>query len=252
MSLDRMERKISIDDHKFYFLDICNIDNNNNARVFKCIFKSAKIHHRPMLINESNLNERDNPKEYTEGECEKTHIVFKVSHNQILAVVEDRKFGVSFSRIFNYLNIMRDRLEHNFQGVMTYKIIMQDNFLDELNNMLRVSKVTIYRNIEYHGNDFINFTANDIQNLDKETVEFTAKRRRNIKSVAQRIFNSIGGVNEIVRNIRIEGINENGNRTLNLSNFKKTASFETEIDSETGTVNSEDIFSNLLVYIMDM
>nr|WP_314118924.1 hypothetical protein [uncultured Campylobacter sp.] len=253
MSIANIDRKISIDDNKFYFLDNCNISTENGIKFFKCVFKSAKIHHRPTLINESDLIERDNPKEYTEGECEKTHVIFKVSNNNIIAVAEERRLGVSFYRMFNYLQIMLDRLALEYDGTMNYKIIMQDNFMDELNNLLKVNKITLYKNIEYNGTEFFDFTANDIENLDKETIEFRAKRRRSIKSVAQRIFNNnIIGINQTIRNIKIDGYDENGRRAIDFSNFKKTASFDTEINSETGVVNSEHIFSRLQEQIINM
>ena len=253
MSIANIDRKISIDDNKFYFLDSCNISMENEIRFFKCVFKSAKIHHRPMLINESDLSERDNPKEYTEGECEKTHVIFKVSNNSIIAVAEERRLGVSFYRMFNYLQIMLDRLDLVPGGIMNYRIIMQDNFIDELNNLLKVNKITLYKSIEYGGGEFLNFTAHDVETLDKEIIEFKAKRRRNIKSVAQRIFNNnMIGINQTIRNIKIDGYDENGKRALDFSNFKKTASFDTEINSETGVVNSEDIFSRLQEQIMNM
>ena len=154
--------------------------------------------------------------------------------------------------MFNYLQIMLDRLALEYDGTMNYKIIMQDNFMDELNNLLKVNKITLYKNIEYNGTEFFDFTANDIENLDKETIEFRAKRRRSIKSLVQRMCNGIIGVNQTIRNVKIDGYDENGKRTLDLCNFKKTASFNTEIDSETGVVNSEHIFSRLQEQIMDM
>ena len=252
MSIANIDRKISIDDNKFYFLDSCNISTENGIKFFKCIFKSAKIHHRPMLINESNLNERDNPKEYTEGECEKTHVIFKVSNNSIIAVAEERRLGVSFYRMFNYLKSMLDYLGLAPRGTMNYKISIQDNFMDELNNLSSVSKITLYKNIEYSGSEFLNFAASDIENLDKEIIEFRAKRRRSIKSITQEMCNGIIGINQSVKNIKIDGSDENGKRILDLCNFKKTASFNTEINSETGVVNSEHIFSRLQEQIMDM
>lgn len=253
MSIANIDRKISIDDNKFYFLDSCNISMENEIRFFKCVFKSAKIHHRPMLINESNLNERDNPKEYTEGECEKTHVIFKVSNNSIIAVAEERRLGVSFYRMFSYLKKMLYSLDLVPAETMNYEITVQDNFIDELNNLLKVNKITLYKSIEYGGGEFLNFTAHDVETLDKEIIEFKAKRRRNIKSVAQRIFNNnIIGINQTIRNIKIDGYDENGKRALDFSNFKKTASFDTEINSETGVVNSEHIFSRLQEQIIDM
>lgn len=253
MSIANIDRKISIDDNKFYFLDSCNISMENEIRFFKCVFKSAKIHHRPMLINESNLNERDNPKEYTEGECEKTHVIFKVSNNSIIAVAEERRLGVSFYRMFSYLKKMLYSLDLIPAETMNYEITVQDNFIDELNNLLKVNKITLYKSIEYGGGEFLNFTAHDVETLDKEIIEFKAKRRRNIKSVAQRIFNNnIIGINQTIKNIKIDGYDENGKRALDFSNFKKTASFDTEINSETGVVNSEDIFYRLQEQIMNM
>lgn len=253
MSIANIDRKISIDDNKFYFLDSCNISMENEIRFFKCVFKSAKIHHRPMLINESNLNERDNPKEYTEGECEKTHVIFKVSNNSIIAVAEERRLGVSFYRMFSYLKKMLYSLDLVPAETMNYEITVQDNFIDELNNLLKVNKITLYKSIEYGGGEFLNFTAHDVETLDKEIIEFKAKRRRNIKSVAQRIFNNnIIGINQTIKNIKIDGYDENGKRALDFSNFKKTASFDTEINSETGVVNSEDIFYRLQEQIMNM
>lgn len=252
MSIANIDRKISIDDNKFYFLDSCNISTENEIKFFKCVFKSAKIHHRPTLINESDLSERDNPKEYTEGECEKTHVIFKVSNNSIIAVAEERRLGVSFYRMFNYLQIMLDRLDLVPGGIMNYRIIMQDNFMDELYNLLSVSKITLYKNIEYGGSEFLNFVTGDIENLDQEIIEFRAKRRRSIKSITQEICNGVIGINQSIKNIRIDGSDENGKRILDLCNFKKTASFDTEINSETGVVDSEHIFSRLQEQIMDM
>lgn len=251
VSLDKIERKIIISENKFYFLDELRISDDTGTKIFQCIFKSAKTHHKPPLINEDNLDERANPKEETEGECEKTHIAFKVINSSIIAVLEERKSGVGFSRIFSYLQDMVEKLDIDYNGTMFYNVIVKDNFINELDNLLKISKITLTRDIQYSGTEFLNFNANpqNFNDMDKEVITYTAKRSKNIKMIVRNIFL---GLNENISNVRIEGGDEFGKKILNLSELRKTASFNMDIDPITHTVNSDIILRKLKEYISDM
>lgn len=69
---------------------------------------SAKYNHRPPLINKDTASRRDNPKALSEGEEERTHMVFKYMGDEIVALIEEHKYGISINAVAKYLSHYAD------------------------------------------------------------------------------------------------------------------------------------------------
>ena len=100
------EKKVIIEvSGRFYYMADYEDDEFINIR-----FESAKIGHRPFLIDEETGSKRDNPKGMHEGEAEISHICLKFNDDEIILLLEERMVGVTIKQIVAYFRMFISEL----------------------------------------------------------------------------------------------------------------------------------------------
>ncbi len=106
-------------------------------------FISAKHHHRPPLIHSETLNTRDNPKEITEGEEEKTHFALGFRNDEAYLLLETKHGGISMNKFVYYLS-RHLRTTRDDRATIICDIIVAGDFIAKLRTLSRVSAAEIF------------------------------------------------------------------------------------------------------------
>ena len=130
--------------------------------------KSARNEFRPNLIDRRTLKERNNPKEKSEGDVEKTHFLIKEENGEVILFLEHNHSGITINNFINYLQNFAKSID-GAEGKSTgYKIIFSvianNDFLKELEFMQRAKVAEIYMDKQLLGNEALNFSEKIIQN----------------------------------------------------------------------------------------
>lgn len=263
MILSKINRKMEIpDQNKFYFLDSVS----STPPITNLVFKTAKTHHSPNLISEITVEERENPKDLSEGDAEKTHLVLKCINNseKIVSLFEERKSGLGIARAINYLNsFAEDMVENNPYedlDLPVYKIeyyaIPSREFIESL---AKFGKITMGRLIFDKS-----LLANQSEFLAATNREQSIKREVALVIKSEKFDSILPGFmsgyynrhmleENNIRRIRLEGKNIEGNPfTIDTDMMKDYTYVEVELEERTGTVNSVDIFRKLNSMIRPM
>lgn len=242
--------------NKFYFLDSVSL----KPSIIDIIFKIAKTHHSPPIISEITALERANPKELTEGDAEKTHIVLKYIDNSenIILLFEERRSGLSIARAINYLNdYANEMFEKNPQLEkydIDYYLSPSKEFLDSLMKFGRITigRIIFDKSLLQHESEFLASTGREKSiRRDIELIIKSEKYEKIMPDFIKEYYmnNMINTKN--VKRIRLEGKSMIGNPlTLDTEKMKEYDYVEVELE-RTGTVNSESILNRLNTMIKD-
>lgn len=154
LNLEKPQRKIEHSSNKFYLLDTCETIEAKK----KIVFKSASYNFRPKLINNVTITERESPKELSEGERQKTHIVTKSNNNEILIIAEKAYLGVNINQVIRYLNHFIYLLDMDETFIFYYETIAKDNFIEEIENLDRVTYADVIVDKQMLGSEALNFS----------------------------------------------------------------------------------------------
>ena len=240
-----VDRRLDLGDNKFCFLDSCTIDQSGNYK--KIVFKSAVHKYRPNLIDKDTIAERINPKQIHEGECEKTHITIKITDDELVFLMEKHINGVLVSQFVKYLNYFVRQLGDQDILNVGYEILVKDDFLQEINNLNRVSSAEIIVDKQLLGGNALNF-SNRIEEV-KHEVKITVKANRldSIADFARDTFALINGGENQIQKIKIIGRNEDNNEVVLKTDFiEKQEYITTDINDETGEILTEQFFSEMI------
>jgi len=212
---------------------------------FTGYFISAKINHKPPLIDKQTLSRRDNPKQDTEGEEERTHFAMKIdeSSNEIILLLESRNVGITENVILKYIKklLYNNNIEYN------YSIMARDEFLDELDELYQVKACDIFVQKQIIGSESLNF-ADISDNMQEELkIEIKAKRKKSIKDSAKEIAQKfLAGTEERIKRIKVFGLDNNKNPVIiNTTEAQLDAFVNVELDEITKIVKSNDILPKM-------
>ncbi len=247
ISLPKADRKFDVESSKkFHVLDSSSINGDKNSLVFK----SAKYYHRPPLIHKDTLAERDNPKTLQEGETEKTHIGLRYLSTETICVIEERKTGISANNFVVYLtrfinSMAQTNLLRN-QYTLELALIPETDFLEELKKLSEVKIGNVFVTKQLLGSDHLNFSSRLSETQDSFVISIRAKRNQTIVSALTDIYNKFVASDEIIKKIRVYGLNENKNKVmLDTEVLRKVQYVISNLDAATGVVESDDFFLQL-------
>lgn len=210
----------------------------------RIVMKSARHSFRPNLIHRDTVEERENPKRIEEGECEKSHIVTKVTDNNICLILDVHKGGITIRQLVKYLN----EFGRNINTVEApinfgYEIVVDRNFLAELNNLDRVTCAEVIMDKQILGSDALNYSNRINQVKQNITLTVKAERGGNIIDSVTDIYHRLIGGSERIDRIRIVGRNDENNEVKLSTDFiEKQEWIQASINEETGEISSSEVF----------
>ena len=254
-SQSKKARKQDISDDKFCFLDTYDFLEEDN--LIKILFKSAKHSYRAPLLNKNTVEERENPKTIEEGEQIKTHLLLKLIGGDTIVFLETFRSALSLKTITDYLNewisiYNSNHKRETIRGKFAFDIIPRDDFREVLNNMQRVVCASIFIEKNIIGSDSLNFS--DMTNNIQEDIilEVRAKRGESIKHAVYDFLAKLNGGRSLIQKIRVKGVLPNKNESIIDSSFIiKKEYVDAQQNEDTGEINSEYLFSQLLVLSLD-
>lgn len=242
-SLPNTERKYNLGDNKFCFLESYQVNGTQS----KIIMKSAKHSFRPNLIHRDTVEERENPKRIEEGECEKSHIVTKFTRNAICLILDVHRGGITIRQLVKYLNEFGRNV--NIGGILVnfgYEIVVDEDFLAELNNLDRVTCAEVIMDKQILGSDALNYSNRINQVKQNITLTVKAERGGNIIDSVTDIYHRFRGGSERIDRIRIVGRNDENNEVKLSTDFiERQEWIQASINEETGEISSSEVFSEM-------
>jgi len=244
---DVLERQYDLNENKFCRLESVTETN----RIQKLLFKSAIRNYRAPLIDRDSGNERDNPKTITEGERVKTHITVKYKRNEVLLCFETGKGTLQIQQFVNYLNHFANKFHDNEGSDRDYdfdfEIIVKENFLEELNSLNRVMTGELYVDKSVLGSEALNFSTRTTPVKHDLKMIISAERGLSIEGFLTDAFNRMNTGTSTINKIRVRGKNESDNNVIiDTDLITKTEFVSVEIHADTGEINSNHIFEQLV------
>lgn len=238
-----VERKRIIESsNKFYYLADYTDDEFINV-----LFESAKIGHRPYLVDEETGKKRENPKKLHEGEAEISHLCFKFSGDEIIFALEERMVGVTVNQIIAYFRSFIMLLPNEKRCDIEYHYMQYDDFVEKLKSLKTIASCQVYFDKKYLGSEFFNNVPIDRSVRDEVEFVFKAKPRKSIKKhVAEGIYEKVVSKGKTVKRIRVAGTQkDNAKVKLDSDSFKLLKYIDVKVDDDTGIVDSKDMFKKL-------
>lgn len=248
----RTEIERKIDDtstNRIHYLDELNLRSNYGTGYFI----SAKHHHRPPLINAETLIKRDNPKELTEGEEEKTHFAIGFKAKEAYLLLETKHGGVSIGKLVNYINKHLKQLRGNAQRIM-YELIVEGDFLSKVRDMSRVISAEIYTNSNLLTDTFLKDVTMSQEVRHEVELIFKAKKGRSIKATMIRsLYNLFASAEERkISRMKIAGKSSDDDfLLLDTDRLAESEYIEVELD-DNGQVITSSIIPKLQTMIASM
>lgn len=253
------EKKEKIESsNKFYYISYHSIISHKGWVYLRgepifIIFESAKVGHRPDLIDEVTGIKRENPKTYNEGEDEITHIAFKYKSDEIIFAIEERKAGVTIGQIIKYFNKYILQFPIKKHCDIIYDIIPYDGFLENLEKFKKIQVGTIYINQQDIGSEFLNIAEFGDSVRDTIEVSFKAPARQSIKHMLVSQWYNMTGRERKIDRIRLEGKSLDGsNLRLDTDSLRLTKHIDARILQDTGIVESGNMFDSLNTILKDL
>lgn len=247
-SLDKSARNFSLGNNKFCLLD--NVTFYQNKNQTNIIFKSATHNFRPNLIHSETVDERESPKDIQEGEVEKTHIVTNFVNNDLIVLLEKHLHGISINQFIKYINFFGSHIEEPVR--FNYETVVKDNFLEEIDNLSRVTCADIYVDKQMLGGEALNY-SNHLSEVKHEVVlSVKSKKLESIADFARDAFAFLNGGNQDIKRIRLVGRNEDNNEVIINTDFIERQEFITpEINNVTGELISTEVFNEMNLAIQN-
>ncbi|MBN2898119.1 MAG: hypothetical protein JXO44_05015, partial [Clostridia bacterium] len=237
---------------KFHFL----LKQTRKDAIQKILFCSAKYNHRPPLVDKDTASRRSNPKLLTEGEEERTHIVFKYKADEIVAIMEEHRSGISINRVAEYLSSFADTHYKNNNDIRNWKfeigVIPKENFLGEMERLERVLLGEVYTENRLLGSEYLNY-SNRTESLRNDLViSIKAQPKKSIIDAIKDIYTKFTGGGTEIQKIRIKGVTDVGTEVvLDTDIMKKIHYLDTEINESDGVVVSKQFFEQLVEVVSE-
>ncbi|MCT4002254.1 hypothetical protein HZQ19_10260 [Elizabethkingia anophelis] len=239
--LSKKERTFELGNNKFCYIELHESTYQNTRN--KIIIKSAKHSFRPNLVHKDTIVERENPKQLEEGEIEKSHIVIKFTGDGVSFILDKHKGGITVGQFINYLNRFATSIDSEIQIRFGFEIVVKENFLEEINNLSRVTCAEIIADKQLLGSHALNY-SNRIDNAKHDIIlTVKAKKKDSIEDIAKDLFAKLNGGKSEITKLRIVGRNDDNNEVVLKTDFIERQEYITaEVSDRTGEVSSTDIF----------
>ncbi|MCS3532070.1 hypothetical protein [Chryseobacterium sp. JUb7] len=242
--LSKEERKYELGNSKLCYLDSYQETNGGNKA--KAIIKSAKYSFRPNLVHRATITERENPKLLEEGEIEKSHIAFKFSDDAISFILDKHSGGITIKQFVSYLNQFSHSIETDIQLRFGFEIVVKEDFLQEIENLSRVTCANVVVDKQLLGSDALNYSDRITEVQHDIVVSVKAKKRDSIEEFAKDVFAKFIGGERGINRIRIIGRNEDNNQVVINTDFIERQEFIFANYNEiTGEITSDDVFTEM-------
>lgn len=240
-SLPKQERIYELGNNKFCFLESYQTSNQNSRN--KIIIKSAKHSFRPNLVHRDTVIERENPKQIQEGEIEKSHLVMKLNNESVCFILDKHFSGITVRQFINYLNQFSYQIDAEIPIRFGFEIVVKDNFLEEIDNLHRVTCADVVVDKQLLGSEALNYSNRISQVKHDIVLSVKAKRQNSIEDFAKDVFAKFAGGDRAINKIRIIGRNEENNQVvLNTDFIERQEYVWAEISETTGEISSNDMF----------
>lgn len=248
IGLEKINRKTNISGNKFGFLNSINTFNQDTRH--QIIFKSAVHSFRPPLLNSLTVDERESPKEIEEGETEITHIVTKATNGDVIIVLEKFLGSININQFIKYLNHFALLAETENEFMFGYDIIAKDDFLEEVENLTRVTCAEVYIDKQMLGSESLNYSERISSVKHEVMLTVKAKPLDSIIDFAKDVYATFnGGANE-VQKIRIIGRNEDNNEVkINTDFIERQEYVMPLINENTGEVLTDEILQEIEIVL---
>lgn len=259
-----LENKIYDDkaNNKAIILDsITTIKRNEKPPIYNILFKSCKYNHVADYMSSKNGKERPSEKRLDEGEKELTHMCLRLDDSEAYVVLEERKSGVSMTKIDAYLhqyfkvffkeylktlNLSKSE-QKKYTGIsLQVGKVLPDNFLVALDSASRIMKAELYVDREVLGSDYLNLMHLD--NSIRNELVLTAKAQIGEtlrKPSIREAFSKIDAKDTLIRRIRLYGEDAHSmNIVIDTLDGKRKDYVTVELTAN-GIVDSTSMFAKL-------
>lgn len=254
--LEKLERQNVLSDDSYCFLsDIESIENREDIQ--KILFKRAGFGSRPPLVDKETLEERDNPKELTEGERVLTHAALRYFDDEVFVLLETVPRGVTINRVERYLNEYASMFHQSTSSqknyTIRYKLVATENFSEALSRLRRVTVGNIFVEKQYLGSEPLNL-SNRIRDVQEQiAIKVNAKRTKSIEEFIEDAYAVFQTADSKVLRVRAEGFNrDNQPVTIDTDILRKTEPLDFEPDILTGEIKSDQVFHELVKMIQQV
>ena len=243
--LPKQIKKIDLPNNRFCFLEEFKEENN----YFLGYFISAKTGHKPPLIDEITLEDRENPKEITEGEEEKTHFLIKplADKKEAILLIEDRRVGVSINTLKRYFGT-KNPDDEDF--ILDYKFILKKDFIEQIQKFERITAGTLFTDKKILGSPYLEFAEPENSMRDEIEIIIKTKRKKSLtKRLAEKFVNEIlTGTSGEIKRVKFSGIDYDNNPfILDTDNAQLTHYIEVDLEEVTNVVNTRDIYDKMKI-----
>lgn len=245
--LSKNARRMDIGNtNKFYFLK----DIKTKTDIQNIIFESAKYNHRPPLIDKDTLDERDSPKKLTEGELEKTHLALRYLNDEIVALLEERKSGLTIHRITEYIDTFGQNHSLTPSQELPFhlrvSVIGKKDFLSHIEKLRRAIQLDASLSKQLLGSEFLEYADKTEEAKETMTLTIKAQRNKSLKELIKQFLKRHLEDKTKIKKIRVTGISEEGTKVVfDTDIIRKLESVPAEIDTTTGVVESDKLFNEL-------
>ena len=249
MDAEFEDKKITIEtSNKFYYLV-----EFTNGEMINILFESAKVGHRPKLVDEETGVKRDNPKTLHEGEAEMTHLSIKYDADMLILALEERKVGLTIGQIATYFNNFINKCPPKKQYHVEYAIIPYKGFIEHIDDFSRITVGHVIIDKHKIGTEYLNQA--EFGRTVRNPVELIFKAN-NRGSMAKELiidwWNKLTGTGQEITRIRIEGESHEGAKIkLDTDSLKMIRHVDVNVLQDTGIVDSKDIFEKLNTILQD-
>jgi hypothetical protein len=241
-TLGRVEKRHDLKLNKFCFVESFVL----NGGAYKILMKSAVYKYRPNFVRRGSVEERENQKLEDEGEVELTHFVAKIVGNDVVLAGEQNHIGVNTLQFIEYLNSFLERIPEFENDKLLFEIIARENFLDQLNELSRVTCAELIVDKQVLGSAALNYSPRFEQASHEIKITVKAVRAGTIVNVVRDAFNLISGNSTTINKMRVIGRNSQNHEVIFNTDFiEKRQLLELEVNEQTGEISTHDIFTQM-------
>ncbi len=245
---ERVDRNFNLGGNKFCLLDnVAFYQNNDQTNI---IFKSATHSYRPNLIHRETVDERESPKDIREGEIEKTHIVTNFVNGDLILLLEKHLYGLSIGQFVKYLNFYGSQMESPIR--FSFETVVKDDFLDEIENLARVTCADVYVDKQMLGGEALNYSEHLNEVKHEVVISVKARKMESIADFARDTFAFFNGGNQQIRRIRLVGRNEDNNEVIINTDFIERQEYINPLINDiTGELITNEVFNEMNLAIQN-
>lgn len=218
---------------------------NKMSTGWQVILANCKFNYRPNLIDINNRLERQSPKNSSEGDKEKTHVIIKTDATIIF---EQRRNGTGAFVFNKLLNMAWKKIKNTIDDDIISIQMEQEidkNFLEIIREANRIKGLKVVAESHIVGSEYLNF-SNDKGVKETYEISIRAKKRHefNKETFIQKIEQLLAEDTQIDKIIVDLNDNENNPRIINTDQFAKQYIIYVNKNSN-GEVDTVDMFCKM-------